>query len=140
MKQLFFLTLLSLTFACNNTDAQDQSQQPSKNGTPSATSTDYRVLKVADFKQEMQDDNVQIVDVRTPQEYGSSHIDGAINVNVLDPNFPTQIKAEVATDQQVMIYCRSGKRSARAARIMKDLGYPVIYDLRGGYLAWSRAQ
>jgi rhodanese-related sulfurtransferase len=95
-------------------------------------------LSVADYKKEMQDSNVLIVDVRTPQEYGNGHIEGAINVNVLDTNFPAEVKAKVEMGKQVMIYCRSGKRSARASRIMKDLGYPVIYDLKGGYLAWER--
>lgn len=137
MKQLFFLTLLSLTLACNPTEAQNQGQQTE---TTQQAETDYRVLSVADYKKEMQDDNVLIVDVRTPQEYGSGHIEGAINVNVLDSNFPTEVKAKVDAGKQVMIYCRSGKRSARAANIMKDLGYPVIYDLKGGYLAWGREQ
>jgi rhodanese-related sulfurtransferase len=137
MKQLFLLTHLSITLACNPTEAQEPGQQSE---TTQAEKTNYRILSVADFKKEMQDDNVQIVDVRTPQEYGSGHIEGAINVNVIDSNFPTEIKSKVDTGKQVMIYCRSGKRSARAGKIMKDLGYPVIYDLKGGYLAWQRAQ
>lgn len=135
MKQLLFLTLLSLMLACNPTEAQEQGQQ--SEATQQAE-TDYRVLSVADYKKEMQDSNVLIVDVRTPQEYGNGHIEGAINVNVLDTNFPAEVKAKVEMGKQVMIYCRSGKRSARASRIMKDLGYPVIYDLKGGYLAWER--
>lgn len=121
--------------ACNPTEAQEQGQQ--SEATQQAE-TDYRVLSVADYKKEMQDSNVLIVDVRTPQEYGNGHIEGAINVNVLDTNFPAEVKAKVEMGKQVMIYCRSGKRSARASRIMKDLGYPVIYDLKGGYLAWER--
>lgn len=135
MKQLLFLTLLSLMLACNPTEAQEQGQQSE---VTQQAETDYRVLSVADYKKEMQDSNVLIVDVRTPQEYGNGHIEGAINVNVLDTNFPAEVKAKVEMGKQVMIYCRSGKRSARASRIMKDLGYPVIYDLKGGYLAWER--
>lgn len=121
--------------ACNPTEAQEQGQQSE---VTQQAETDYRVLSVADYKKEMQDSNVLIVDVRTPQEYGNGHIEGAINVNVLDTNFPAEVKAKVEMGKQVMIYCRSGKRSARASRIMKDLGYPVIYDLKGGYLAWER--
>jgi rhodanese-related sulfurtransferase len=136
MKQLFFLTLVSLTLACNPTEAQEQTA--SQTTTVEQQETDYRVLAVADYKKELQDDNVLLVDVRTPQEYSSGHIEGAINVNVMDPGFATQIKAEVDANKQVMIYCRSGSRSARATRIMKELGYPVIYDLKGGYMAWQR--
>ena len=136
MKQLFFLTLVSFTLACNPTEAQEQTA--SQSTTAEQQQTDYRVLAVADYKKELQDDNVLLVDVRTPQEYGSGHIEGAINVNVMDPDFATQIKAEVDASKQVMIYCRSGSRSARATKIMKELGYPVIYDLKGGYMAWQR--
>lgn len=123
MKQLLLLTLLAFTLACSNL---------------SPNASDYQTLDVTEFKQKMQGDSIQLVDVRTPNEYGAGHIKGAINANVQDPNFPVDISSKTDTSKQIMIYCRSGARSARAAKIMRDMGYPVIYELKGGYLAWQR--
>lgn len=142
MKSNFFmLTFLAiLSFACNNSTAQDQ---PAAANTSISAATvqstqNYQVLAPADYKKALSDDNVILIDVRTPQEYASSHIEGAINVNVFDKNFAQTIQEKASKDQQVMVYCRSGKRSARATNMLKQMGYPVVYDLRGGYLAWMR--
>lgn len=83
-------------------------------------------------------DNAQIVDVRTPKEYNAGHLKNATNINVLANTFKTEI-AKLDKNNTYYIYCRSGKRSARAAGIMKNLGFTSVYDLRGGFLAWSRA-
>ncbi|HKK73565.1 MAG TPA: rhodanese-like domain-containing protein [Saprospiraceae bacterium] len=131
MKQLLILTLLSLTMACGNTGAQDQDQ---------TTEAKHRVLSKAEFEKRLSEGDIQLVDVRTPNEYAAGHIEGAINANVMDPNFPVDVASKTDTSKQVMIYCRSGKRSDRAAKVMEEMGYPMIYDLDGGYLAWSREQ
>ncbi|MCV6628719.1 MAG: rhodanese-like domain-containing protein [Flavobacteriaceae bacterium] len=84
-------------------------------------------------------ENAVIIDVRTPKEYQASHLENATNVNVLDGNFKTQI-AKLDKNTTYYIYCRSGKRSARAHGIMKALGFQKVYDLKGGFLAWNAAK
>ncbi len=66
-----------------------------------------------------------IVDVRTPQEFSEGHIEGAINVpvDVLESRL-----GELGKSEQVVVYCRSGARSARAAKIVAESGKKV-YDL-----------
>jgi rhodanese-related sulfurtransferase len=44
----------------------------------------------------------------------------------------------ISKDKPVAVYCRSGKRSQRAAETLSGMGYKVIYDLKGGYLAWEQ--
>jgi len=76
-----------------------------------------------------------LIDVRTPEEFASGHIAGAVNIPV---DALSGRLSEVPTDQPVVIYCRSGNRSATAAQILHRAGYPTVYDL-GGIIAWSNA-
>ena len=75
-----------------------------------------------------------ILDVRTQEEYDQGHIPGA----VLIPDYEIETKAEeVLTDkdQQILVYCRSGRRSKNAAQILVELGYTNIKEF-GGILDW----
>lgn len=71
-----------------------------------------------------------LIDVRTPEEYQSGHLPGAVLLPV------DQISAGVEAlvpdkSTPVMVYCRSGNRSATAAKALNALGYTVIFDLGG---------
>ena len=61
----------------------------------------------------------------------------AKNINVLADDFKTQIQEALDPNKEVLVYCRSGSRSARASKVMQELGFKTIYDLDGGFLAWS---
>ena len=98
----------------------------------------YEVLDVDAFKTELSKGEVKFIDVRTPKEFAAGHIEGATNINVLDGDFKMQIQEFCQAGDKVMLYCKSGKRSARASKVLKELGYQQIYDLDGGYLAWSK--
>ena len=78
----------------------------------------------------------QLIDVRTPVEFMEGHIDGAKNINVKSFEFLDQINS-VSKEDTLLIYCRSGRRSAKASHFMDSLGFKKIYDLRGGYLNWT---
>lgn len=71
-----------------------------------------------------------ILDVRTPKEYNTEHIPQALNIDVLNPNFKTEV-AKLNRDDSYKVYCRSGKRSAQAISIMKDLGFKKTENLGG---------
>ena len=80
---------------------------------------------------------VQLIDVRTPEEYQNGHIDDALNFNVNDD---TKFLDQIATlnkDEPVYIYCKMGGRSNRAAELMKQKGFKKIYDYSGGFNDWS---
>mgnify|MGYP003610801277 CR=1 FL=1 len=69
----------------------------------------------------------QLIDVRTPEEFASGHIDGAINLSLQEieaGKLPTAAK-----DRAVYVYCRSGNRSAQAVTILKQAGYANVIDL-----------
>ena len=75
-----------------------------------------------------------LLDVRTPQEFASGHIPGAVNIAVEEL---AQRLSEVPQDTPVVLYCRSGNRSGQAAQILDRAGYTDIYDL-GGITTWAQ--
>ncbi|GGY52003.1 rhodanese-like domain-containing protein [Parvularcula lutaonensis] len=81
---------------------------------------------------------VTVLDVRTRSEYDDGHIEGAVQVNYFSPNFRAQV-AELDLSGGVLVHCKSGRRSSRALRILKDLEVETIYHLDGGILAWRKA-
>ena len=73
-----------------------------------------------------------LIDVRTPEEFASGHIDGSVNIPVEE--MPGRLD-EIPGDAPIAVYCRSGNRSASAARILIEAGYAPVYDL-GGIQDW----
>jgi len=82
--------------------------------------------------------NAQILDVRTPEEYASEHIDNAVNVNWLADDFVANT-GKFDKSKPVFVYCKSGARSAKAAAKLEELGFKKIYQLEGGILKWNAA-
>jgi|TARA_B110000438_G_scaffold302497_1_gene360342 rhodanese-related sulfurtransferase len=78
---------------------------------------------------------IQIIDVRTEHEYKDDHIENATNINYKSSNFIEAISVYDKT-KPYLIYCKSGNRSGKAAKIMDSLGFVKIYDLKGGFTIW----
>jgi len=77
-------------------------------------------------------DDLQIIDVRTPAEFGAGHLADAQLVDVQDPSFVEQLEA-LEPHGAYLVYCRTGNRSAQAVSTMRDMGFTELYD--GGGLA-----
>lgn len=80
---------------------------------------------------------LQIVDVRTPQEFDSIAIQKAVNIDYKNPSFKDNIQVLDKT-KPVLVYCRSGKRSLNAMNIMVELGFSEVYNMQGGILAFKK--
>ncbi len=120
MKTLIFALSVIMLFACNSV----------KEASIDATQFNE---KMSNFE------NVQIVDVRTADEFNSGHIENAINLDVnsvVFENSLSQIYKEIPT----FVYCKSGTRSQKAIEIMKKEGFKEIYKLEGGIEAWKNKQ
>ncbi|MCB0973166.1 MAG: rhodanese-like domain-containing protein [Actinobacteria bacterium] len=81
---------------------------------------------------------VQVIDVRTPEEYDEGHIAGAEMIDFYSSDFGDEIAA-LDRDGEYVIYCRSGNRSGQAAALMSNLGFTHVADVDGGILAWEGA-
>jgi phage shock protein E len=73
------------------------------------------------------EDGARLVDVRTPGEFADSHIDGAVNIPVQE--LDRRMAELEPKDGPIVLYCRSGRRSSSAARMLKDAGYTAVHDL-----------
>lgn len=93
-------------------------------------------VSAPEFDTKIKTDSVQLLDVRTPQEYAEGHIEGALNINVQSDDFQQMAGKELSKDSTILVYCRSGRRSMDAAGILTRLGYRVI-NLKGGIIEWK---
>lgn len=82
---------------------------------------------------------LRVIDVRTPREFEGGHLPGAVNIDVQDGDFRRRV-SEHPKDEAVLVYCRSGNRSARAVEIMTELGFQNILEMKAGWRAWPDAQ
>ena len=78
----------------------------------------------------------QILDVRTPEEFASQHIDNAINADWNNEDFATKA-ATFDKSKPVFVYCLSGGRSKKASQKLQELGFTTIYELDGGIMKWN---
>jgi rhodanese-related sulfurtransferase len=81
---------------------------------------------------------VVVLDVRTPAEFAEGHLPGAVNVNVNAPDFDAAI-TELDRERVTLVYCRSGRRSARACARMQEAGFEHLLELAPGYAGWVAA-
>ncbi|HWQ97829.1 MAG TPA: rhodanese-like domain-containing protein [Clostridia bacterium] len=103
--------------------------------TPTAKPAEYRKISAKDAKARMDSgDTIIILDVRTQKEFDAGHIKGAIlvpNETIADkqPKLLPDLNAEI------LVYCRSGNRSAQAAKKLIAIGYTNVVDF-GGIMDW----
>lgn len=102
--------------------------------------TAHLLLKPNLFKIKLDNDtNVILLDIRTPKELAENgNIKGAKNHDFYAEDFKSNIDA-MDRETPVMLYCRSGGRSGKAAAMLKEMGFKQVFDLNGGYTAWLAA-
>jgi len=80
---------------------------------------------------------IQLLDVRTPQEYQQGYIEGAVLINFFDSDFVTKVSSRFDKNKPLYIYCAVGGRSNKAAKKLIADGFDSIYDLKGGFTKWK---
>lgn len=119
---LFLILIIATLSACS-----------SKND---SAASDYSTITAKVAKDMMdKDSTITILDVRTEEEFNTGHIDGAILIPDTDI---LEMAEETLTDKSatILVYCRSGRRSALAAADLAELGYSNVYDF-GGIIDWN---
>ena len=97
---------------------------------PQDQGTAVKTLTPTEYKEKASKEGI-LVDVRTPEEYAAGHLTEASNSNFLDGTFANNIKG---WDKQktYYLYCASGNRSGKAAKLMQEAGFKNVYNI-GGY-------
>ncbi len=106
------------------------------NGTTPSEKPKYVDISVQQGKEMIDRGEVFILDVRTREEYNESHINGStlIPVQELDIRFK-----ELPRDKKILVYCRTGSRSATASEILVKNGFTHVYNMQGGITGWKNA-
>ncbi len=97
----------------------------------------YTTYSPDDFQDAISGQDLQLVDVRTAEEFAEGHIPGAVNIDVYASDFIDRCKASLDLSRPVAVYCRSGKRSASAALQLKKAGFKAVLNLDGGIMGWT---
>ena len=107
--------------------------------TTACAQANYENTDVKGFAELMNDPNVVVLDVRTAEEFGEGHLEGALNIDQAQSDFIQKAKEALPAEKTIAVYCRSGRRSASAAEGLATEGYKAV-NLKGGILAWKEAQ
>ncbi|MEM6633951.1 MAG: rhodanese-like domain-containing protein [Bacteroidota bacterium] len=87
-----------------------------------------------------QNENAVVLDVRTPEEFTAGHIEGAININIYDDDFPEKV-AKLDRDKTYVVHCAANVENGRSAKsldIMDGLGFTSLISMDGGFAAWQQ--
>lgn len=78
-----------------------------------------------------------LIDVRTENEFNAGFIDNAVNIDFFGADFKTEI-LKTSKDKAIFVYCKSGNRSGKAAKLLVENGYTEVYNLIGGYSSYTK--
>lgn len=92
-------------------------------------------INVETLQNILENEEITLLDVREMEEYDGGHIEGAVNAPLSSLN---ETELLYSKDEPLYIICRSGNRSAQAAKILQERGYTEIYDVSGGMIAWEQ--
>lgn len=115
---LLSTSLMSLILSCSNDNMN------------------YMSVDVEEFEATISDTTVQVLDVRTAEEYMEGHIARSINIDVKTDTFEVGVNTRLDKSHTVALYCRSGRRSKKAAEILSNNGFKVI-ELNEGITSWT---
>lgn len=118
MKKIVFILFLSINlFNCSSKE-------------------EVKEISTLELKELLANRNLQLVDVRTPEEIGQGSIKNAFFINYFDENFSEKAENVLNKNKPVYLYCRSGNRSKKAAKLLHEKGFEVI-SVAGGYNQWK---
>lgn len=100
---------------------------------------DFKIVDADGFAKFILENDVTVLDVRTSAEHAEGYIPGTdFNIDVLDDSYTRIATGKLPKEKPVALYCRSGNRSKKAARILVDKGYEVV-ELGTGFRGWVAA-
>lgn len=129
MAPRFIIILATIVCSCHF-----QSNKENDNNSQTTVFKNINAEELDMLKEEHAD--LQLVDVRTPQEVEEGKISGAENINFKSEDFERQIGI-LDKEKPVVVYCASGKRSTKAANTLHDSGFKEVYNFSEGYEAWK---
>ncbi len=114
---------------------------------PETSPPGFETVSVDEAREMLEKDDFFLLDVRTPVEFNESHIEGAVLIPLengygsnLGPDQLLEARInEVPKGEKILVYCRTGRRSAVASQMLADAGYTDVYNMGGGINEWIAA-
>jgi len=127
MKKLYTICCLLITLSFNTSclDTKD-------------ASADIKLVTAEEMQSILELEDVQLVDLRSPEDYDENHILNSQNIDFSSPTFDDDI-TKLDKEKPVILYCKGGGRSAKCAQKLKEAGFKKIYDLDGGISKWKHS-
>ena len=116
---LFLVFCICFLFNCKESKSQSSS-----------------LVTVEEMQELVNLEGMQLVDVRTPSEFVEGHVPNAQNIDFWDANFDENIE-KLDKSKPIIVYCKSGGRSAKCASKLAAKDFEKIYDLKGGFSQWK---
>jgi rhodanese-related sulfurtransferase len=132
------LLQFGILFACitaGQLPGAEPAKAPAEKAAPAKA---FKNVGVDEFDKLRTDKGARVLDVRTPKEFASGHMTGAINIDINAPDFQQKVSA-LEKDKTYLVHCAAGVRSARACGQMSRLHFQNLYNLEGGFKAWEKA-
>lgn len=124
---------LSLVVACNSGSTETKTENGEAQVSVAVVQED---VSVKEANKMINEGDVVLIDVRSLDEYSAGHINGALNIDVSSAGFEEKI-ADLDKSKNYVVYCQSGRRSAKSSEIMIDAGFKTVYNVAGGISEWQ---
>ena len=98
---------------------------------------EIKTITTLELKALLEKDKIQLLDVRSPEEIKEGFIPTAKFVNYFDADFAEKAISKLGKNRPVYLYCRSGSRSGKSAKILQEKGFEV-YNVLGGFNQWKQ--
>jgi thioredoxin 1 len=128
------IVLLFVTVVFLSSCGIDKKGGASESSNESVLST----ISVDEFEKKICNADVQLIDVRTAEEFSGGYLKGAANIDVNSNDFDTKL-ATYDKSKPVLVYCLSGGRSSAAADKLSEMGFKQVFNMEGGIMKWEAA-
>jgi rhodanese-related sulfurtransferase len=136
-----FTAALSIAFTgCSGQSASDKDKAENQKETVESEKSTQKIIVdigTKEFQDKINNDNVQLIDVRTKMETDKGVIGDPVLNDFYGDDFKENLKS-LNKEKPVYVYCHSGGRSSKAASIMKEMGFEKVYNLENGFSSWKK--
>lgn len=141
MKNVLFGLIAFISFSACGTMSNDSADKVNQNAESPAPPQDQIAVNVdvEEFQSLIAKKQGVVLDVRTPQEYNAGHLTDCTHMDFYSSDFSQQLD-QLDKNKPVYVYCKVGGRSGKTMSMLKDKGFAEVYNLDGGYDAWSKAK
>lgn len=101
-----------------------------------AAQSEVIMVSAEEMQELLELEDIQLVDIRTPEEYKTGFIEHSQNIDYSSPTFEEDL-TKLDKTKPIMVYCKSGGRSGKCSKKLKDAGFIKVYDLEGGITEWK---